>query len=159
MWALLCSVPYVFGCSCLFTTYSCTVLSMPTGLPGGRTHKHANTHTHTHWFGTRYINLLCMTKSLSSSRCLGSTWVFYFLTLCPFFPFPSVSLASFSLSVHVSLCPSTICVIFRPGVGLVHGYSVSYGRYVSSLAMSCSAVEHSLTEIYIHRHKVILYLF
>lgn len=116
-------------------------------------------HTHTHWFGTRYINLLCMTKSLSSSRCLGSTWVFYFLTLCPFFPFPSVSLASFSLSVHVSLCPSTICVIFRPGVGLVHGYSVSYGRYVSSLAMSCSAVEHSLTEIYIHRHKVILYLF
>lgn len=43
---------------------------------------------------------------------------FFSLTLSFFFLFPSVSLASFSLSVHVSL--NNLCVIFRSGLGLFH---------------------------------------
>lgn len=53
----------------------------------------------------------------------------------------------------MSLCDPQLSVfIFRPGLGLVHGHTESYGRYVSSLAVSCSATEHFKdiqTQIYI----------
>lgn len=58
----------------------------------------------------------------------------------------------------MSLCDPQLSVfIFRPGLELVHGHTGSYGRYVNTLAESCSTAEH-FKEIQTRIYMVHLFL-
>lgn len=167
MWAFCYVVfPLCCGMLCLFlfVYYSCAVLSMPTGLPGGRTHKHTSAHAHTQAWNERQKSVLVSTnlQLMMVEVAVIPAW----LNPCPhpgvlaplgFCLWPCVPSFSFLLSLwplspcqSMSLCLSqrSCCVIFRPGLGLVHCHTVSYGRYVSSQVVSWSTVENTVTDMH-----------